>query len=193
VAHERSLERMVRRDEGGWGCVFGGLFLSSCGVPPAGVSPARVVAGEPGSRPQALGETLVSRAGRREPLWREQERGPQRYVKPAASSEKQWESRAAHVTAKAMSVGLVPDRLTGLSGVWGAARVQGGALNTRGPSQRPSSRRGASYKPMVKSSAVERESEGAVVLVMSVWHNAGGGKGPCGGCGEVRVSARECP
>ncbi len=184
---------MVRREEERLIPVVGVWVVSSCGVPPAGVSPARVVAGEPGSRPQALGETLVSRAGRREPLRREQERGPQHEVKPAASLEKQWESRAAHVTVKAMSVGLVPDRSAGLSGVWGAARVQGGALNTRGPSWWPLSRRGASYKPMVKAGVAERESEGAIVLVMSVWHNAGGGKGLYGGCGEVRVSVRECP
>jgi hypothetical protein len=184
---------MVRREEVRLIPVVGVGVVSSCGVPPAGVSPARVVAGEPGSRPQALGETLVSRAGCQKPLWREQERGPQHYVKSAASLEKQWESRAAHVTAKAMSVGLVPDRSAGLSGVWGAARVQGGALNTRGPSWWPSSRRGASYKPMVKSSVAERESEGVVVLVISAWHNVGGGKGLYGGCGEVQVSVRECP
>jgi len=46
---------------------------------------------------------------------------------------------------------------------------------------------------MVKAGVAERESEGAIVLVMSVWHNAGGGKGLYGGCGEVQVSVRECP
>ena len=183
---------MVRREEERLIPVVGVLVVSSCGVPPAGVSPARVVAGEPGSRPQALGETLVSRAGCRKPLWREQERGPQHEVKPAASKQEQWESRAAHVTVKAMSGGLVPDRSSGLSGVGGAARVQGGALNTRGPSWLPLSRRGASYKPMVKSGAAERESEGVVVLVISTWHNVGGGKGLYGGCGGVQVSVREC-
>ena len=45
---------------------------------------------------------------------------------------------------------------------------------------------------MVKSVTVKRESEGVVVLVRSVWQNAGGGKGPCGGSGGVRVSVREC-
>jgi len=59
--------------------------------------------------------------------------------------------------------------------------VQGEMLNTGDPSRRPLSRQGGSYKPKAKSSAAERESEGAVVLAMSAPQNAGGGKGPCGG------------
>jgi hypothetical protein len=184
---------MVRREEVGSVLGFPGCRAASCGVPPAGVSPAWVVAGEPGSRPRALGEILVSRAGCREPLRREQERGPQRYVKPAASSEEQWESRAAHVTVKAMSDGFVPERASGLLGVWGAARVQGGMLNTRGPSWLPLSRRGGWYEPMAKSNAAERESEGVVVPLIPATKNVGGGKGLCGGSGGVRVSVRECP
>src|SRR3954447_15457155 len=94
---------MVRRDEvvreprpRGEGTV------SRC-TSPAGESPVPVGAGAPGSRSQARGEIPVARAGRQEALRREQERGPQHEVKPAASSEKQWGSRAAHFTAKAMT------------------------------------------------------------------------------------------
>ena len=63
----------------------------------------------------------------------------------------------------------------------GAARVEGGARNTRDPSASPSSGQGAPYKPEAKSAAVQRESEGIVVPVMVAQNNATGGKGPWGG------------
>lgn len=47
----------------------------------------------------------------------------------------------------------------------------------------PESGPGVSYKPKVKSSAAQRESEGIVVPEMLVQQNARGGKGPCGGHG----------
>jgi len=59
--------------------------------------------------------------------------------------------------------------------------VHGEVRNTRDPSARPPSGQGAPYKPKAKSAAVQRESEGTVVLSMAVRHNAAGGKGPCGG------------
>lgn len=96
-------------------------------------------------------------------MGREQARGPQRYVKPAASSDLQPRSRAAHVTAKAMFVALESERASSSGGVGGVARVQGEVRNRRGPSGQPSSRRGVSYKPKVKSGAGQRESEGVVV------------------------------
>jgi RNA-directed DNA polymerase len=75
-------------------------------------------------------------------------------------------------------------RATGSLGVWGAARVEGGARNTRGPSARPVSGQDGSYKPKAKSSVAQRESEGVVVPAMEVKNNASGGKGPCGGRGS---------
>jgi len=82
-----------------------------------------------------------------------------------------------------------PNRIMGSGGVRGAARVQGKARNTRGPSVQPVSGQGVSYKPKAKSSTAQRESEGIIVprLVGSpsstnaVKNNAAGGKGPCGG------------
>jgi hypothetical protein len=176
---------MVRRDEAAGG-VAPSASRCSC---PAGASPVPVGVGAPGSRPQVRAETLVARAGRRKPVRRrepcsgEQARGPQHEVKPAASTEEQWESRAAHVTAKAMLDAPGPGqiRASSLSGVWGAARVQGWLRNTRDPSASPSSRQGASYKPKAKSSAAQRESEGLVVPSMAATNNAVGGKGPCFG------------
>ncbi len=148
---------------------------------PTGGSPVPVGVGAPGSRPQAGGEIPLARAGRQEPLRREQPRGPQHEVKPAASKEKQSGGRAAHVTAKATSSALVPKRAAGPGGVRGVARVEGCVRNVRGPSLRPLSRQGVPNKWKVKSGVAERESEGAVVLMTSAQQNAGRGKGPYGG------------
>jgi len=176
---------MVRRE--GTGSAPIGAPPVPEGASPAGESPAPVSAGAPGSRPQAGGETPLSRAGRQEPLRREQipprgeqVRGPQLEVNPAASSEKQRGSRAAHFAAKAMFAAARTGResAVGPSGVGGAARVQGSGRNRRGPSARPESRRGDPYKPSAKAGAVQRESEGIVVPVMAATNNATGGKGP---------------
>jgi hypothetical protein len=136
---------MVRREEAG----------RPSGVPderpalrcafPAGASPASASVGAPSSRPQVAGRDPDARAGRRKPVPRrmpcggEQQRGPQHEVKPAASTELRRESRAAHVTAKATSIPPAPNRAVDLSGVGGAARVEGNERNTRGPSAQPKS------------------------------------------------------
>ena len=186
---------MVRRDATDGPDPSGeGASAARC-ASPAGGSPVPVGVGAPGSRPQVSEEDLRARAGRRKPVRRrepcsgEQARGPQHEVKPAASTEEQSGSRAAHVTAKATSSALVPKRAGDSGGVWGAARVQGEVRNTRGPSVQPQSRQGGSYKPKAKSSAAQRESEGIVVPetveqsagTNAVQNNAAGGKGPCGG------------
>ena len=150
---------------------------------PAGVSPARTGVGPSGSRPPARGEIAVAEAGRRKPLRREQERGPQHQVKPAASTEEQCGSRAEHVAAKATLAvrksGVAP--AASPAGVWGAARAQGLVWNRRDPSARPTSGQSGAYKPTAKSRRVQRESEGVVVLAMAAQNNAAGGKGPCFG------------
>ena len=171
---------MVRREEAG--DLSLGSLASRC-PSPAGASPASVSAGAPSSRPQASGEIPVAQAGCRKPLRREPARGPQHEVKPAASTDSQSESRAAHVTAKATSVASESGEVhaAGLGGVRGAARVQGDERNMRGPSAQPPSRQSDSYKPKVKSSRAQRESEGVVVLVITVANNAVGGKGPYSG------------
>jgi hypothetical protein len=150
---------------------------------PVGASPTPVGVGAPGSRVAVRsGETPAAEADRRKPLRGEQPYGPQQQMKPAASTDKQSESRAAHVTAKATSGAQDPKRAPGLSGVWGVARTEGGVRNARGPSSLPWSRRAGSYKPRAKSSGAERESEGTVVVVMRAQQNARGAKGPCFGC-----------
>jgi hypothetical protein len=171
---------MVRREEAGTGLE---QVAASCCTFPAGASPASVSAGAPSSRPQASGETLMARAGCQKPLRRKQVRGPQHQVKPAASTDSQPESRAAHVTAKAMFSALKfrEAGARGLGGVRGAARVQGEVRNTRDPSERPELGQAGSYKPKAKSSRAQRESEGIVVLRIAATNNTAGGKGPCGG------------
>jgi RNA-directed DNA polymerase len=56
--------------------------------------------------------------------------------------------------------------------------VHGLGWNRRGPSAQPASGKDRAYKPMVKSPGVQRESEGVVVPLIGVQHNAPGGKGP---------------
>ena len=171
---------MVRRDEAGR------MRSASRCSSPAGASPASVSAGAPSSRPQASAERSVARAGCQEPLRREPVRGPQHHVKPAASTDLQSESRAGHVAAKAtpgapLSGGV---RVSGLGGVQGAARVHGEERNTRGPSAQPGSGHRGRYKPTAKFCAVQRESEGTVVVRIAATKNAAGAKGPCFGRGR---------
>jgi hypothetical protein len=150
---------------------------------PAGASPARTGVGPSGSRPAARGEIVVAEAGCRKPLRREQERGPQHHVKPAASTQIQCGSRAEHVAAKATFAVRKSEDTPAASpaGVWGAARAQGSVWNRRGPSARPTSGQSGAYKPKVKSRRVQRESEGIVVPAMAATNNAAGGKDPCFG------------
>ena len=51
-------------------------------------------------------------------------------------------------------------------------------LIRRGPSAWPASGKDQGHKPMVKAPGGQRESEGAVVPLIGVQHNAPGGKGP---------------
>ncbi len=81
---------------------------------------------------------------------------------------------------------VVRSSAVGPCGVWGAARTHGLVRNRRDPSAHALSGRDRSYKPMVKASGAQRGSDGVVVPVIGVQHNAPGGKGPdfdhvCGG------------
>jgi RNA-directed DNA polymerase len=58
------------------------------------------------------------------------------------------------------------------------ARAHSLGRNRRGPSAWPASGEDRWYKPMVKAGGGQRESEGAVVPLIGVQHNAPGGKGP---------------
>jgi hypothetical protein len=156
----------------------------SCCIAPADESSARVIAGEPGSRSPPEAERPTGEARCRKPLAAEaahgkQPRGPQHEVKPAASSYLQSERRAEHVAAKATSLCRESGWRGGLGGVWGAAREEGAMGNTRGPSATRVRPRSCPDKPTVKQGVVQRESEGAVVVMSPVKNNSGGAKGPC--------------
>jgi len=151
-------------------------------IRPAGVSPVRVIAGEPGSRPQSRGEIPAAERGVESLL-----EGASARAATAASSDSQSGSRAAHVTAKATSVS--PGSGSGL----------GGSLRGRGSCTRARSDHGTretrlsslvskdrSYKPVAKSSGGQRESEGVVVVRIGVQNNAPGAKGPRFGRGRKR-------
>jgi RNA-directed DNA polymerase len=167
---------MVRRED------VGAQAFASRRSSPAGASPVSVNAGAPSSRPQARDESRVTQAGCPEPLRREPVRGPQHHVKPAASSHSQSGSRTGHVAVKATPEAHASGpRAAGLGGVRGAARGHGAERNTRGPSTQPESGQRVSYKPMVKASAAQRESEGTVVATSRATNNAREAKGPCGG------------
>jgi hypothetical protein len=125
----------------------------------------------------------VAQAGCQEPLRREPVRGPQPYVKLAASTDLQSERRAGHIAAKTTSRASESEdaHARELGGVRSAARGYRDGRNTRGPSARPTSGHRDSYKPMAKSSRAQRESEGTEVLLRAATNNAVGGKGPCFG------------
>jgi hypothetical protein len=91
---------VVRREETERASAQADVRSASCCASPAGENPVSVAAGAPGSRPRAQGKTLEAQAGRQEPLRREQERGPQHQVKPAASTD----SRAAVLAVVAIKV-----------------------------------------------------------------------------------------
>jgi len=108
-------------------------------------------------------------------------------VNPATSKSPQCGSRADHVAAKARTgrQETGEESLTGPTGVWGAARVQGTVRNRRDPSAPPKSGPGDPYKPSVKAGAAQRESEGGIVPLRAVQENTVGGKAPCFGSAGV--------
>ena len=66
-------------------------------------------------------------------------------------------------------------------GTGGGTCRRSGTEQERPVCARPRRARDRSDKPMVKPSGVQRESEGVVVPLIGVQHNAPGGKGPCFG------------
>ena len=150
-----------------------------------GASPVSVAVGGPSSRSPLSGRDSSGEAGCRKPgnqrklVTGKQVCGPQHEVNPGASTQLQSGSRVAHVTTKATEEAPDPKRATSSGGVWGAARIEGQARNTRGPSYRPSSRQGAQHKQAAKARTGERKSEGVVVASIAAQHNAEVAKGPC--------------
>jgi hypothetical protein len=173
---------MVRPDEkADLPCQGPSRRLSGCTFP-AGESPVPVSAEAPGSRSQAEGENPLSQAGCQKPGIQsgEQASRPQHQVNLAASTEKQWKGRAAHVTAKATfpAVKFGAIHAENLPGVGRAACLQGKVRNRRDPSAPSVAGQSQSYKPEAKASGVQRESERVIVPLRAVRQNAAGGKDP---------------
>jgi len=125
---------------------------------PSGQAPVHPEAGSGG------GQRCLTLSGATEAFERrERIHSPQHKVKSAASSDYQpkgdREGRAAHVTVKARDRRPSAGGTLDLPGVWEAGWGEGAMRDRRDPSAQPR-RQGGSYKPMAKSGAVQRESEG---------------------------------
>jgi hypothetical protein len=158
---------------------------------PAGASPASVSVGAPSSRSPESSESSEAEARRQEPSDGRQGRGPQHEVKLAASTDTQSGSRAAHLTAKAISSTRSSEAIVDDScGVGSAARVHGEARNTGDPSARPRVGGTRSDQADGQARAVQRKSERIVVPMRTATQNAVGGKGPWGGHDDATATTR---
>ena len=144
----------------------------------AGASPARVGVGAPGSRPRSGGEILLAERGV-EGLFGGSKRAGRSVMRTL--QPRQIHNGSADPL---MSRGRpcpwrwIPNGAGGLSGVWVMARAYSLVRNRRGPSCWPASGKDLLDKPVVKRAGGKRESDGVVVPLISVQHNALGGKGP---------------
>ena len=156
------------------------LRLGDC-VRPAGGSPVRVSAGAPGSRPRSLGEILEAEQGV-ESLFGGSKRAGWNCSLVKSTIEEPSRSRRGegHVRHVRSGIGVAGPR-----GVGELARAQGLVVGQGRPVCAASSSEDRSYKPMVKSSGVQRESEGVVVVLIGVKLKASGAKDPRFGHGCV--------
>jgi hypothetical protein len=144
-------------------------------IRPAGESPVRVDAGVPGSRPRFVVERWRAERGVESLFGGSKRAGSDCSLDIVTIGEPSRSSRGeGHVRQSLIRIGC------------------GGSLRGRGSCTRARSGHGTrearlpglvskdrSYKPMVKSSGGQRESEGAVVVEIGVQNNAPGAKGPC--------------
>lgn len=184
---------MVRRDGKAEEVAQAADEAESCCTTPAGESPVRVIAGEPGSRPQRSGVIPARRVGRRKPREREQGRGPQHQVNVAASSLYQPKGvqggRAIHVVAKATDSIPVPERLLDLLGVETAARDHRSERNRRDPTRCPTSGQTGAYKGQTEV-APGREGVRGAHSTREGGDKPLEGRGPASATLAMRVSAR---
>jgi hypothetical protein len=151
------------------------MLRPASSIRPAGVSPVRVGVAAPGSRPRLLGEILAAERG----------------VKSLFGGSKRagWDCSLVRSTVGEPSRSCHGEghvHLPGCElGVGGSLR--GTETCTRARSDRGTGEarlaslvsKDRSYKPMVKGSGGQRESEGVVVVRIGVQNNAPGAKGPC--------------
>src|SRR5438445_689120 len=149
------------------------LRLGSC-VRPAGGSPVRVSAGAPGSRPRLEGETPRAERGVESLFGGSKRVGCDCSLVTETIGEP---SRSYHGEGHAHQSRFRIGCGGSLRGTGSCTRARSdhGTRETRLSSLVSEDR---SYKPMVKSGGGQRESEGAVVVMIGVQHNAPGAKGP---------------
>ena len=145
---------------------------------PAGESPVRVGTGAPGSRPRFVVERRRAERGVKSLFGGSKHAG--RSVKRTLQPRQTHNGGAEPLMSRRRPC---PQALfRGQPG--GSSRgMEGGTCAWSGPEQerpvcRPASGKDRWYKPMVKSGGGQRESEGVVVPMIGVQHNAPGGKGP---------------
>jgi hypothetical protein len=142
-------------------------------IRPAGVSPARVGVGAPGSRPQSRGEIPAAERGVESLFGGSKRAGCDCSLVRSTMGEP---SRSCHGEGHVCRVEFRSRRRVPPGyGELHARTVWFGTRETRLSSLVSKDR---SYKPMVKSSGGQRESEGAVVVRIGVQKNAPGAKGP---------------
>jgi len=171
--------------------------LARC-VELAGVSPALVIAGEPGSRLQPSGEIPPAERSVESPsaaVWPpggEQSCGPslKRTLQPREiGPRKGGVGRAGHVAAKATDCIGRSGAMQDTPGVRRRARSDSSTRNRRGPRWLPTLGEGAVYKWNAKWQRARRESEGLIVP-LTPGESRDEGRGPalvalaCGGKGE---------
>ena len=150
------------------------------------MSPVRVIAGEPGSRPRGYrGEIPAAERGVEESLFGGSKRAGcdcslvrVTIGEPSRSCHGEGHVRQSWFRKRAGRGVLIRGR-----GSCTRARSDHGTRETRLSSLVSKDR---SYKPVVKSSGGQRESEGAVVVRIGVQNNAPGAKGPHFGRGRKR-------
>ena len=149
------------------------LRLGSC-VRPAGVSPVRVSAGAPGSRPRFSGEIRRAERGVESLFGGSKRAGCDCSLVRGTIGEP---SRSCH------GEGHVRQSWFRI-GCGGSPRGRGSCTRARSDHGTRETRlsslvsKDRSYKPMAKSSGGQRESEGVVVVMIGVQLKAPGAKGP---------------
>ena len=161
-------------------------------IRPVGGSPTRVSAGAPGSRPQSRGEIPAAERGVIS-LFGGSKRAGCDYslVKCTIGEPSRSCHGEGHVRQSWFRIGC-GGSLRGME-TCTRARSDRGTRETRLPSLVSKDRW---YKPMVKSSGGQRESDGVVVVEIGVQNNASGAKGPdfdraCEGSERQDMSARQ--
>lgn len=142
---------------------------------PAGVSPARVSAGAPGSRPQPQREISEAERGVRSLFGGSKRAGCDFSLVTSTTGEPSRSCHGeGHVRRPCSENGR---RVPPGYGELHARTAWSGTRETRLPSPAPGEDR--PHKPRAKGDGGQRESEGVVVVPIGVQQNAPGAKDPC--------------